>query len=90
MPTKRKPKRPTKAQIETLVRNYARMKWSKVLNAPLRSQESLHNKFFKGLDRLAGKFPHIDMWSEQFYAQLETAADDWWRDRMFSGPGVDW
>ena len=81
-----------KADTKKLVEFYAKKIYSAKLGAPFRRQEQFHGKFMNQLRHMRVKFKHIniDMESGRFWGELERRAENWWKLRPLSGPGVDW
>lgn len=80
--------KPTKAQIDALVRAFGLYSHSQ--SAPLKVQQRLYNDYRKKLGKLIVMFPSIDLESDSFNNELKRRADEWWKSRAFTGPGVDW
>lgn len=80
---------PTKAQIDRLVKDYAIMALSKRQGAPRKTQERLHNRFYKTLNNMIDKYPDVDMTSDRFMSDLSRHGEKYLSGRI-SGAAKDW
>ena len=82
--------KPSKTDLDKLVKHYALMKYSGRQNAHMRSQQQLYNQYYKTLDKIAKKYPNLDTSSSRFDQQLDQRADKYWNSKAMRGAGVDW
>jgi hypothetical protein len=82
-------KRPSKSEIQGLVEAYGRRIFS-VDRAPTKIQQRLFEKFQALHDKVASKYPHVDMSSDRFWNELQAQATAWWWSRATHGAGTDW
>lgn len=77
---------PGKKAVQRLVEAHAYM-----LHVPeTKRGQQIYDRHRKWANRLSERYPECDMSSERAIAAIRRRAEEWWRSRLFSGPGVDW
>ena len=82
-------KQPPTQEIKKLVCAFACMKYSGI-SASIHTQQRFHDKYIKIYSIMVNKYKDFDFISNTFNQNIEKAADNWWKTRIASGPGVDW
>ncbi len=75
-------KKPTKSEIELLVKRCAGNLWAAEHNADIKTQTRLYDAYMKTLAKLQVKYPHID-----FDTGIENHARKWINEHIM-GPGT--
>lgn len=83
-------RRPTATEVQKLVEAWGRVLGAAKMGAGVKTEEKLRARFRSMRDRLAVKYPEVDMESESFHRNLNNRALAWWDAREFKGPAVDW
>jgi hypothetical protein len=83
-------KRPSKSEIDSLIKAYALMMFSKQQNAPMPAQQRYHDKCFGLIAKLEQKYPNISFSNENFDSNIVSKATEWWNNKAMRGAGVDW
>ena len=82
--------KPSKAQVNGLVKAYALKVHSSDQGAPIKTQQRFHTKFQALHKKLSDKYPDVDMFSDTFFDQLLKQAEKYWKSKAMSGAGTDW
>lgn len=78
-------KKPTKTEIQKLIKACALNKLANLQNTPINIQERIYKNYRTILEKMCVKYPHID-----FQTNIDSFIDNYLRDHPFSGPGKDW
>jgi len=81
-------KKPTKSQVQGLVKAYAVMIAAKK-GAPFKVEQSKHNAFYRKYNSMMEKYPYVDMTSDEFWSGMKRAAEKYSHGRSI-GPGTAW
>ncbi len=82
---------PTKAEKLALVTAYAKMKYSKIWNEPIRTQQRLHDAYEARLEKFQTKYRELlGTLAPEFFEKLDDAAERWKSQQIMFGPGRDW
>ena len=82
--------KPSKADINKIIKDYALKMYSAKQNAPLKTQQKFYDNYNKTLEKLSKKYSGFDTSSNRFEDQIEKLAKKFWDKKAMRGAGVDW
>ncbi len=79
------------SEMRCLTHAFAIKYYAILWGAEDKTVERLCGRFNVVFDKIIAKYPELDLENNiGFLIALNTGAKEWWKSRLFKGPGVDW